>query len=155
VRDGADVGELITGEYLDARRGRAAVQEPPGGTVYLCAVDGERMAVSFIQSLFEGFGSGLVAPGTGVVLQNRGACFAVGGVPSRAGGPTTRSSWRCVRDGSCWPVRRMGVSSRPRRTCSRLAMVDDGLDLQAALTARASGSTATQFGRGGASGPGA
>ena len=37
------------------------------------------MAVSFIQSLFGRFGAGLVAPGTGVVLQNRGACFAIQG----------------------------------------------------------------------------
>jgi len=79
VRDGADVSELLTPAYLDARRGRPAVTEPPGGTVYLCAVDADRTAVSFIQSLYEPFGSGLVAPGTGIVLQNRGACFAVGG----------------------------------------------------------------------------
>ena len=37
------------------------------------------MAVSLIQSLYESFGSGIVAPETGVVLQNRGACFAVSG----------------------------------------------------------------------------
>src|SRR4029453_8156171 len=34
VRDGADVSELLSPAYLDARRGRAAVTEPPGGTVY-------------------------------------------------------------------------------------------------------------------------
>src|SRR5262249_31646618 len=79
VRDGADVGELITPGYLDARRGRATVTEPGGGTVYLCGVAADRMAVSFIQSLFDGFGPGVVAPGTGVVLQNRGAGFAVSG----------------------------------------------------------------------------
>ena len=37
------------------------------------------MAVSLIQSLYDSFGSGIVAPGTGIVLQNRGACFAVSG----------------------------------------------------------------------------
>ena len=37
------------------------------------------MAVSLVQSLFDRFGSGVVAPGTGVVLNNRAKCFAVGG----------------------------------------------------------------------------
>jgi gamma-glutamyltranspeptidase / glutathione hydrolase len=45
-------------------------------TLYLCAVDGDGTAVSLIQSLYMSFGSGVVAPGTGVVLQNRGACFS-------------------------------------------------------------------------------
>ena len=49
---------------------------PRGGTTYLCVVDGNGMAVSLIQSVYELFGSGVVAPGTGVVLQNRGAGFS-------------------------------------------------------------------------------
>jgi gamma-glutamyltranspeptidase/glutathione hydrolase len=50
---------------------------PRGGTVYLCVVDRDRMACSFIQSLYIRFGSRVVAPGTGVMLQNRGGCFTL------------------------------------------------------------------------------
>ncbi|MBI4540368.1 MAG: gamma-glutamyltransferase [Gemmatimonadetes bacterium] len=46
-----------------------------GDTVYLTAVDRWGNAVSWIQSLFESFGSGLVEPETGIVLHNRGALF--------------------------------------------------------------------------------
>lgn len=51
--------------------------EPPrGGTVYLTAADEHGMMVSFIQSNYMGFGSGVVVPGTGISLQNRGAGFS-------------------------------------------------------------------------------
>ncbi|MCA3555923.1 gamma-glutamyltransferase family protein [Aestuariivirga sp.] len=45
------------------------------GTVYLSVVDERRLAVSFINSVYDGFGSCVVTPGTGIALQNRGACF--------------------------------------------------------------------------------
>jgi gamma-glutamyltranspeptidase/glutathione hydrolase len=136
VRDGADVSELLTPEYLDARRGRAAVTEPAGGTVYLCAVDADRMAVSFIQSLFDGFGSGIVAPGTGVVLQNRGACFAVSGAVEPGRRPYhTIIPGMLFRDGNLLgPFGVMGSFLQAQAHMQLVsAIVDDGLDPQAAL----------------------
>jgi len=57
-----------------------------GGTVYLCTADEAGMMVSFIQSNYEGFGSGVVVPGTGIAMQNRGACFTLEeGHPNRYG----------------------------------------------------------------------
>jgi gamma-glutamyltranspeptidase/glutathione hydrolase len=85
VRDGADVAHLLSPEHITHRRRRmpARVGEPAGGTVYLCAVDGDGLAVSITQSLYEAFGSGVMAGG--VILNNRAAGFAVEGtvVPGR------------------------------------------------------------------------
>ena len=50
---------------------------PKGGTVYLTAADASGMMISLIQSNYMGFGSGVVVPGTGVSLQNRGSCFVL------------------------------------------------------------------------------
>ncbi len=81
VRDGADVARLISPEHVAARRAQlpGAVAEPAGGTVSVCAVDRDGMAVSLLQSLYESFGSGVVAGETGVVLNNRAAGFALQG----------------------------------------------------------------------------
>ncbi|MFC1515681.1 gamma-glutamyltransferase family protein [Thermodesulfobacteriota bacterium] len=49
----------------------------PGGTVYLTAADDQGMMVSFIQSPYMSFGSGIVVPGTGICLQSRGSGFTL------------------------------------------------------------------------------
>lgn len=75
--------DLLNPEYLVSRRklvsDTASNPEfgmPKGGTVYLCANDGELM-VSFIQSNYMGFGAGVLVPETGISLQNRGAGFTL------------------------------------------------------------------------------
>ena len=90
-----DPQQLLDKEYLkhraeliDRRRAQpfAAGKPPEGGTVYLTAADSSGMMVSMIQSNFMGFGSGVVVPGTGISLQNRGAGFvATEGHPNQVG----------------------------------------------------------------------
>ena len=81
----APVETLLSDEYADGRRaliGEQALTPEPGnpfrgGTIYLCTADGEGNMVSYIQSNYMGFGSGIVIPGTGIALQNRGANFTL------------------------------------------------------------------------------
>ncbi len=77
--------KLLSKAYAAQRRAlisdKALIPQPgdrySGGTVYLCTADSSGMMVSFIQSNYMGFGSGIVVPGTGIALQNRGACFSL------------------------------------------------------------------------------
>ena len=140
VRDGADVSELISPGFLDQRRHEVAapVSEPGGGTVYLCAVDSDGLAVSFIQSCYQPFGSGIVAPGTGVVLQNRGACFSVSGAIEPGRRPYhTIIPGMLARDGEIvGPFGIMGAFIQAQAHAQFVHnVVDNGLDPQAALDA--------------------
>lgn len=80
--------ELCSRKYADSRRAQIDLEHaasdvrygtPIAGsdTVYLSVVDGAGNACSFINSLYMGTGTGLVVPGTGVSLQNRGALFVL------------------------------------------------------------------------------
>lgn len=66
-------------KLIDPRRAAdpAHGMPPKGGTIYLTAADESGMMISFIQSNYMGFGSGVVVPGTGVSLQNRGHGFTL------------------------------------------------------------------------------
>jgi gamma-glutamyltranspeptidase/glutathione hydrolase len=139
VRDGAEVGFLLSDEHV---RTRAAGEpqgatEPGGGTVYLCAVDEDRLAVSFIQSLYMGFGSGVLVPGTGIVLNNRAACFGVSGpvVPGRRPYHTLMPGLLCHRDGGLiGPFGVMGGFIQAQAHVQFvIAARQQGLDPQAAL----------------------
>ena len=88
--------QLLNAEHLkrrartiDPRRAglHAPSTLPSGGTVYLCTADAEGRMVSYIQSNFRGFGSGVVVPGTGISLHNRGSGFVTtAGHPNQVGG---------------------------------------------------------------------
>lgn len=84
------VEQMLSSEYLasrakliDMKRAQAFQAGTPndvhrrGGTIYLTAADESGMMISFIQSNYQGFGSGVVVPGYGVSLQNRGHGFSL------------------------------------------------------------------------------
>lgn len=79
------VADLLSDAYADERRALIGARallptpgEPPkGGTVYLSTADAEGNMVSLIQSNYMGFGSGMVVPGTGIALHNRGNNFSL------------------------------------------------------------------------------
>jgi gamma-glutamyltranspeptidase / glutathione hydrolase len=80
-----DADALVSDRYLKGRRdlidmGAAGIRSsgsPSADTVYVAVADTRGGACSFIQSIFAGFGSGVAVPGTGIVLQNRGAGFTL------------------------------------------------------------------------------
>ncbi|HOO31535.1 MAG TPA: gamma-glutamyltransferase family protein [Thermotogota bacterium] len=80
-----DYHKLLEKAYIEERRTLicpdallpAAGNPTQSGTVYLATADQDGMMVSFIQSNYMGFGSGLVVPGTGIALQNRGHSFSL------------------------------------------------------------------------------
>jgi gamma-glutamyltranspeptidase/glutathione hydrolase len=94
------------------------------------------MAVSFIQSIFASFGAQIVAPGTGIVLQNRGACFSRSGRVEAGRRPYhTISPGMLLREGGlAGPFGIMGGFIQAQAHVQFVsAVADDGLDAQAAL----------------------
>jgi gamma-glutamyltranspeptidase/glutathione hydrolase len=115
---------------------------PGSDTVYLTVVDRDRMAVSFINSLYSEFGSGIATENSGILLHNRGACFAADPAHPNAIGPSKRPMHTIIpalgmRDGRCELVFGvMGGSFQPMGHAHVITnLVDYGMDLQAAIDA--------------------
>ena len=72
----AHIGEM-TSAVRDRRHTRTARTPPLGGTAGLVTADADGFAVSLIQSLSWGFGSGILEPRTGIIAQNRGTGFVL------------------------------------------------------------------------------
>lgn len=143
---------LLSESYTAARRGmivpdQALVPTPGqpqrhGDTVYLTTADGEGNMVSWIQSLYMGFGSGLTAGTTGVQLQNRGANFSLEpGHPNEAA-PGKRPFHTIIpgfitKDGEAWSsFGVMGGFMQPQGHLQvGLNMVEFEMDPQEALDA--------------------
>jgi gamma-glutamyltranspeptidase / glutathione hydrolase len=113
----------------------------PGGTAYLAAADRDGLLVSLIQSNFVGFGSGVVVPGTGIGLHDRGAHFSLDPADPNVIAPGKRPMHTLIpglllRDGEpCTVFGTMGGDGQAQIHVQLLAaMLDDGLDPQAAVS---------------------
>ncbi len=144
----APLDKLTSKEYaaelrkkIDLNRAQERTPGPRGGedTVYLTVVDKDHNAVSFIQSIFSAFGSGLVAGDTGVVLHNRGAGFSFDpNFPNKLEGGKrpfhTLIPAMVFRDGKPWLT--FGVMGGDMQAQGHaqvlINMIDFGMDVQQA-----------------------
>lgn len=146
------VSDLLSDDYLAGRaklirEGEAQIfgagKPGRGGTVYLTAADENGMMVSYIQSNYMGFGSGVVVPGTGISLQNRGTSFSLAnGHPNEVAGrkrpfQTIIPGFLMGADGN--PLMSMGVMGGPMQPQGHLQMLLRtqlwGQDVQTAVDA--------------------
>jgi gamma-glutamyltranspeptidase/glutathione hydrolase len=99
---------------------QAAHAIPDGDTIYLCAADEHGNVISLIQSVAESFGSGVIAEGTGVLLQNRGMYFSLDEAHVNRLEPRKRTMHTLIpamaaRDGRCWAAfGTMGGDGQPQ-----------------------------------------
>jgi gamma-glutamyltranspeptidase/glutathione hydrolase len=124
---GGDVKQFLAASWLDAEaekidRKRAAPWggDADGDTIYMCAVDGNGLAVSFIQSLFWEWGSAVVLPKTGICWQNRGTSFSLDPrsanplKPGRKPFHTLNPALARFNDGRVMPYGSMGGDGQPQ-----------------------------------------
>ena len=122
------IDRYLDAKFLDAEalamdRRKAAPWPAPageGGTVWMGAVDASGIAVSYLQSLYWEFGSGVVLPTTGVLMQNRGASFSLEGgalnvlEPGRLPPHTLNPALAVLADGRVVAYGAMGGDGQPQ-----------------------------------------
>jgi gamma-glutamyltranspeptidase/glutathione hydrolase len=133
----ASLRERISPERATERRPEPALGQD---TTYLCAVDAEGNGCSFINSLYGGFGSGIVAEGTGVCLHNRGNSFRLDPNHPNAIAPKKRPMHTIIpglatSDGALWAVFGvMGAAMQPQGHAQLLInLLDYAMDPQEAV----------------------
>jgi gamma-glutamyltranspeptidase/glutathione hydrolase len=113
----------------------------PGDTIWMGAADSDGTVVSFIQSVFWEFGSGLTCTDTGVFFQNRGAGFSLAAGPNQLGPyrrpfHTLNPALAQLADGRIMAYGTMGGEGQPQTQAAVFTRhVTYGQDLQAAVTA--------------------
>jgi len=140
VQNGVDVMEDVPlRDGAVAVAGKASGREG-GDTVYLCAADEHGNLVSLIQSVAYDFGSGVVAEGTGMLLQNRGVYFSLDPTHANHLEPKKRTMHTLIpamasREGRPWVAfGSMGGERQPQLQAQVLMnMVDEKLDPAAAV----------------------
>ena len=114
----------------------------PGDTVWMGVIDGEGRAVSFIQSIYHEFGSGVVLTQSGINWQNRGASFALDPnhinalAPGKKPFHTLNPALALFNDGRVMPYGTMGGDGQPQTQCAvftRIALY--GMHPQEAISA--------------------
>ncbi|MDH4574146.1 gamma-glutamyltransferase family protein [Salinicola acroporae] len=144
------VDALLSDEYAATRRaliGERALDPRPGqpqagGTVYLATADSDGNMVSYIQSNYHGFGSGVVVPNTGISLQNRGHGFSLDAdhvnvlAPGKRTFHTIIPGFLTQGETALGPFGVMGGFMQPQGHMQVVMnLVDFGLNPQAALDA--------------------
>jgi len=145
-----DIQSLLDAAHLDELAAQVSDEQAspwgtgrgPGDTVWMGVMDSSGLAVSFIQSIYHEFGSGVVLPGTGITWQNRGAAFSLQPdhlltlAPGKQPFHTLNPAAARLKDGRTLVYGSMGGDGQPQTQAAIFTRhVIQGLPLQQAVSA--------------------